>query len=288
MIWIAQASALLGTLLLLMSLAGPKWGRGTTETASIGRDIVLVLDVSRSMRARDLEAPIARWESAVLACQNWLDKLAEQGSYRVAVIIFAARPYVLVPLTADLDFAAIKLAEIDGERMVELLRPNSDVQTSGTRIGAALTPHSQQLDEFTGLARDIVLLTDVDDPADDREWSQGITAARNAATPVHVVGIGDPSQATPLILHDLTDEAISTKLTERVAQEIALEGRGLYLAARMKLPDLDEFYRTQVAPIATRRIVQDRPGGYLDRSTYFAGAAAMCIACGTLLRRRSV
>src|SRR5271155_1721264 len=77
-----------GLLLLIMGGAGPQWGRDTQQQVSAGRDLVVVLDLSRSMLA---EQP-SRQEFARAALLGLADSLQKRGGHRLALVVFAARP----------------------------------------------------------------------------------------------------------------------------------------------------------------------------------------------------
>ena len=94
---------------------------------------------------------------------------------------------------------------------------------------AAVAAHDKR---FPGY-QDIVLISDGDDPADDREWVRGADEARRAEIPVHTVGVGDPDEEYILAFGD---ELAPTRLREEPLKEIAAETRGRYIAARRRRP----------------------------------------------------
>src|SRR5207302_10862009 len=86
--------------LLAIALVGPQWGQvidEPPENPSKGRDVLIVLDVSRSMLAEDV-APsrLARAKADVHDLAVWLER---QGGYRVGLVAFADRAALLCPLT---------------------------------------------------------------------------------------------------------------------------------------------------------------------------------------------
>src|SRR5262249_13564460 len=90
-----------GALLLAVVLLGPQWGK-TTQTdlpPTRGPDVIIILDVSRSMLAED--ATPNRLERAKADIRDLTARLEKQGGYRVGLIVFADRAVQLCPLTTD-------------------------------------------------------------------------------------------------------------------------------------------------------------------------------------------
>jgi Ca-activated chloride channel family protein len=282
---LAGFALVLGWWALVLGLAGPRWGKGEGEGVAVGRDVVVVLDLSRSMWAADMSSPAApeRWEAAVAGAADLTDALQQGGGHRVALVVFAARPRVVVPLTTDFDHVRHKLAELNGRSPPAEVRPADDAAASGTRIGAALAAAVEAHDpRFPGY-QDVILVTDADDPADDREWQAGVTAARKAGIPVHVAGVGSPDRDSLIFRGDAPLEVLNpagvpvevqTRLREGVAQAIAGEARGAYLPAHQEVPRLGEFFRTRIEPHPTREVSDDLLPQPRDRSAWFLAAAA--------------
>jgi Ca-activated chloride channel family protein len=218
----------LGLLALILGIAGPQWGQGTTETAP-GRDLVVVLDLSHSMLA---EQP-SRQERARRALFDLCDYVQRQGGHRLALVVFAARPLVACPLTHDYDHFRDALAQQDAAHQPPALQPGEN-SVSGTRIGSALSLAVQIHEQRFAGAQDILLVSDGDDPIRDGEWGQGIAVARNRQVSVHTVGIGDPVEAQPIPLAKLRSDGkeVLTKLMEGPLQEIARRTGGVYIPAR--------------------------------------------------------
>lgn len=294
--WLAGVAMFFAWALLVLGVAGPRWGKGEDGGVAVGRDVVIVLDVSRSTWAEDMASAAApeRWQAAVAGAQDLVAAARRAGGHRVGVVIFAARPKVLVPLTTDYDHVRLKLAELDARTPPPEVRPADDAAGSGTRIGAALAAAVDAHDpRFPGY-QDIVLITDADDPAGDEEWRRGVAAARKANIPVHVVGVGDPARESFILKGGEPLEApgpggapapIQTRLHEDVAQAIAAEGRGAYLPARREVPRLGEFFRTRIEPFPTKELSDDLLPQPRERYAWFLGPAAALLVLAWLQRR---
>lgn len=283
--WLARFLLGLGWTVLVLAVAGPKWGKGADGGTAVGRDMIVVIDLSRSMQATDLSKSGPRWQAAIQAAKDLIEACRHKGGHRIGIVVFAARPTLFVPLTTDYTHLEQKLLDLDGEHPPHDVRPLDDSVRSGTRIGAALKLAVASHDfRFTG-AQDILLFTDADDPEPDDEWANGVTAARNAAIPVHVVGIGDPTNPHLLHLKARGEEVIDTRLMEEVAKEIAAEGRGAYLPARRDPADMATFFRTRIEPLPPRQLDDDPTTQLQDHSGWFFLTAVVLLALGWMRER---
>jgi Ca-activated chloride channel family protein len=274
-----------GTALLVVGIAGPQWGRDWVQAAP-GRDIVAVLDMSRSMLA---EQP-SRFQRAKTALFDLSQEVQRHGGHRLGLVVFAGGAKVVCPLTHDYDHFREVLEQLDARELPEELTPAGAL--SGTRIGAAIREavtvgHDERFRGF----QDILLLSDGDDPAHDEEWRSGITAAQQARIPVHTVGVGDPDTASVIpteggpLLHD--DKTVLTKLDEKPLEDLARLTGGTHIAAHTKALPLGELFRTRIEP---RPGHDDADGAdamqvYRPRYAWFLGPALALLALEMLLGR---
>jgi len=134
---------------LVIALARPSWNMKTETVEQRGRDVVFLLDVSKSMLAEDL-AP-NRLERAKLAIRDCVDVL--EGD-RVALMVFAGSAAVKCPLTLDYGFFRMMLSHISTD----------SIDRGGTMIGDAIRKViSDVFDDRAREYRDIILITDGED-----------------------------------------------------------------------------------------------------------------------------
>jgi Ca-activated chloride channel family protein len=220
---VLRAAALLfGLLALSVGVAGPQWGRDFEQTAAPGRDLVVVLDCSRSMFA---EQP-SRFQRARDAALDLCREVQKRGGHRLGLVVFAGRAELACPLTHDYDHFRATLEDLDPDAFPADLGPGEDGK-SGTCIGAALKLAVEAHDERFREARDILLLSDGDDPADETDWPEGVAAARAQHIPVYVVGVGNPKEASTIPLKEgvlkYRGKEVRTSLNERLLKLIAKE-----------------------------------------------------------------
>lgn len=160
---------------LIAALARPAWDRKDLLIKRSGRDLVFLLDVSKSMLAADL-AP-NRLEQAKLAISDTIDRL--QGD-RVGLVAFAGTAVVKCPLTLDYGFFRMSLDDIDVQ----------SVSRGGTMIGDALrTVLSQVFDDQAKQYKDIILITDGEDH--DSFPLEAAQAAAEKGVRLIIIGLGD-------------------------------------------------------------------------------------------------
>jgi Ca-activated chloride channel family protein len=289
--WIGLAYPL-AWLALVLGLAGPRWGKSDETGVAVGRDLVVVVDLSRSMLAADMAADgMPRWKAARAALLDLMDAVSKRGGHRVAVVVFAARPKLVCPLTTDYDHVRAKIEDLDGEFPPPEVKPGADPSvTSGTRIGAgviaAVAAHDPRFQGF----QDVILLSDGDDPAGGREWRFGAAAAFKAYIPVHAVGLGDPSAEVPIVIRgefleappddNAPPDVVRSKLHEEPLKGLASDTRGRYVPAQREVPRLGEFFRTVVEPNPSRPVSDDAVPQRKERYAWFLGPALLLFLVG--------
>ncbi|HEX4588945.1 MAG TPA: VWA domain-containing protein [Gemmataceae bacterium] len=281
--WRSAVGWTLGLVLLAVGTAGPRWGLGPSPPTAPGRDIVVVVDLSRSMLAQD--ALPSRLGKAKEALQEFADAVQSRGGHRLGLVAFAGQAAVVCPLTHDYDHFRAKVAALSADPPPATVR-SLPVSGSGTRIGTGLQRAVALLDpQFRG-AEEIVLLSDGDDPAGDEEWRYGLTAARESGVPVDVVGIGDPNADSPIPTETgrlaFHGAEVHTRLHEAPLREIANRTGGEYLAARTGPVTLDGLFRRRIAVGPTREAVAGTLPQPVGRQTLFLGLALTFIM-GTML-----
>jgi Ca-activated chloride channel family protein len=278
---------LLGLLGVGLSMAGPQWGRDWDQSAAPGRDLVVVLDCSRSMYA---EMP-SRLERARRALLDLADAIEKRGGHRLALVLCAGKARLVCPLTHDYDHFRSKLDDLDILAQDRDLQPGAG-ETSGTRLGQGLAlavladgPRFQN-------TRDILLLSDGDDPGRDGEWKQGAKTAAGLGIRIHVVGIGDPNTGNIIrlengpLLHE--GEPVRTRLEEAPLREIAELTGGTYVSARTRALPLGAIYLDSIANQEQREDNDDALPTYQQRYAWFLGPALGFLALFTFLGDGSV
>jgi len=269
---------------LVFALIRPQWNEREIPVTRRGREIVFVVDVSRSMLARDL-AP-NRLERAKL----WIRDLA--GSLEgdsVGLVAFAGVPVVKSPLTRDLGFF---------EMALEQLGPES-APRGGTMIGDAIRKAMGQVFERQpddepdrGQFRDIVLITDGED-----QGSLPVEAAKAAADAgirIIALGIGSETEGAPVPTSandsdfiNYQGSTVRSRLDAGTLAQIAqATPGGVFLNVGTGELNLEDIYRDLIksasqAELETQPIVQ-----YDEMFWIFLAAALGCLMVEPLLQDR--
>jgi Ca-activated chloride channel homolog len=281
-----------GLVSLVVAIAGPLWGRQPDERLALGRDIVAVLDLSRSMLAEDAGGQSApnRLGQAKDALIDLADETERVGGHRLGLVVFASGARLVCPLTHDYDFfrETVKNLAADDPSLEISAGPEAK---SGTRIGVGIQKAVEAQDpQFTGY-QNIVLLSDGDDPARDGEWEAGIAAAKNAGIPVDTVGIGDPQKSSPIPLDAARvlkhqGQAVLTRLQEQPLLEIARQTGGIYIPVRTKVVALGAILEQRMERLAAQEHAGGAVPGYSQHPGPFFAVALFLLALGLVIAER--
>ncbi len=249
-------------LVLVLALAQPRWGRIFGRDAQSGHDVVLLVDVSRSMAAED--AVPDRMGVALESAASLLRSLGRDPGNRAAVVAFAGRGVVRCPLTEDL------AAAVDALRG---LRPG-DVQPGGTDLGAGLEAALTAFDdEEHAEGRTVVVFTDGEDHAGT--WPAAVDRLRLDGVQVHAVAIGDPDREHPVPRRepDVAKAGLkppdSTRRSDVALAALVKATGGVIVPLGLDSADLGSLYRDRIEPMARRNRESLQPPERVERFPAF-------------------
>ena len=171
---------LLGWTALVIALARPQLAKDLEIVKSSGIDILIALDVSRSMLAEDFTIGGKRASRIDAVKQLTEEFLENRSNDRIGMLAFAGRPYLVSPLTLNHDWLKENLKRIR-IGMVE----------DGTAIGSAIASATRRLGEKTDAhTRIIVLLTDGDNNAGQISPNTAAEAARALGIKIYTICAG--------------------------------------------------------------------------------------------------
>jgi len=232
--------------LIVLAILGPVRGYTEIPVNRKGLDIVICLDTSRSMLARDL-AP-DRLERARREVRGLLENLAGD---RVALVAFSGNAREVAPLTRDRNALLSFLDRISPV----------DNRMGGTSLGAALERSLTIFDGRTGAHEAIVVLTD----GEDLE-GEGLTVARRAKEQgigIYVVGLGtEQGGKIPIVGRDGVErflrgpdgEEVLTRLDRESLAQLATVTDGAFLTTSDSATPLEEIYHKRIGKLDRREM----------------------------------
>ena len=197
--WIKFIIQQLAFIVIVFMLARPQFGSKLETVKKQGVEIMIALDVSNSMMAKDI-AP-NRLEKAKMMLSKLVDELDND---KIGLIVFAGDAYTQLPITSD--FVSAKM-------FLNTINPNM-VPTQGTAIGRAISTAMNSFTPNEGVDKAIIVITDA------------------------VIGIGS-LEGVPIptgnsennFIKDRDGNVVISKLNESLGQEIAKAGTGIYVRA---------------------------------------------------------
>ena len=237
--------ALMGATLVLgtAALMRPQTPGGTEVVArGPGADVVVALDVSRSMLAED--AAPSRLARAKADVRELLDRVA---GHRVGLVAFAGRASVICPLTTDYGYFHLALKGVD----------TRSVARGGTRIGDAVRKAVEVFGPNRGAPRLLLLITDGEDH--DSFPLDAADEAVRAGVRIAAIGFGseegseivltDPDTGARTVLADDDGVPVRSRLDGALLRDIALGTQGVYVPAGTAAVDLEAIVDSHVEPL---------------------------------------
>ena len=233
--------------LLTLAMARPQAGEQIVDLRAEGIDIMLVLDVSGSMKIKDL-GPTSRLAVAKEVVADFIDG---RRADRIGMVVFAAESYTQCPLTLDYE---VLLKFIDQLSI-------ADKSWDGTAIGMALITAVNRLRDSTAESKVIVLLTDGVNNAGEIGPETAAAAAAAMGIRVYAVGVGSGAGGLAAALrgrrHRRTefDEASLMAITDRTG------GRYFHATSQQKL---GAIYR-EIGELETTQISSEMSVAYVEQ-----------------------
>lgn len=205
--------------LLILALARPQKGATIREFTTEGIDIMMVLDISGSMRAVDFQPN--RLAAAKSVARQFIEG---RQADRIGLIVFAGESFLQCPLTIDYDVLKELLNQVD------FIEERYD----GTAIGMALANAVNRLRDSTGKSKVIILLSDGRNNAGELAPETAAEMARTFGIKIYTIGAGKLGQAPyPVQIPggSIQYRLVDVEIDESVMKEIAGATGGRYFRA---------------------------------------------------------
>ena len=248
--------------LLIIAAANPQYGENERTVVSKGIDIMIALDISKSMMAEDLVPDYNRLDIAKLAIGKLMNEL--RGDH-VGIVVFAGEAYKQLPLTPDYQVAKLFLKSVGSDM----------ISSQGTDIGNAIELCMSSFSEERKTNKAIIIISDGEDHEE-----MAIAAAEDASengVVICTVGMGsEKGVPIPIIRNgrkvgikkDQDELTVLTKLNEENLIQIAEAGNGTYTKTKGLNLDLRKIL-DRINKIEKTSLKKDRYSTYDDQFQWF-------------------
>jgi Ca-activated chloride channel family protein len=212
--------------LIILALARPRTQEEVTQVDSEGIDIVMAMDVSTSMLARDLypDRINASKEIAV-------EFISQRRSDRIGIVVFAGESFTQCPLTTDKRTLVNLMNEV-----------TTDIIEDGTAIGNGLATAVARLTESDAKSRVVILLTDGVNNSGEVAPQMATEIAKQYGIKVYTIGVGKEGMAKYPVMTPwgVQLQDVKVEIDEELLKNIAKETGGKYFRAtdNTKLADI--------------------------------------------------
>lgn len=243
----------------MLGMARPQFGSKLKTVKREGVELVIALDVSNSMMAEDIQPN--RLERAKRAIARLVDRLKDD---KIGLIVFAGDAYTQLPITSDYNSAKLFLNSVNTQI----------VPKQGTAIGASINLAMRSFTPNGEANKAIIIITDGENHEDD-----AISAAQEAVENgiiVHTIGMGLPSGSPiPVLRNGQTDylkdrdgNVVVTKLNEKMLEQIAAAGEGIYVRANNAQVGLNALF-DEINKMEKKEMESRTYSEYDDQFQYF-------------------
>ena len=248
--------------MLIIAASNPQYGENERTVASKGIDIMIALDISKSMMAEDIIDEYNRLDIAKLSIGKLMNEL--RGDH-VGIVVFAGEAYKQLPLTPDYQVAKLFLKNIGTDM----------ISSQGTDIGNAIELCMSSFSDERKNNKAIVIISDGEDHEE-----MAVKAAKEATEEgvvICTVGMGS-KKGVPIpivrngkkigIKKDKDESTVLTKLNEENLIQIAQAGNGTYTKTRGLNLNLRKIL-DRINEIEKTTLKKDRYSTYDDQFQWF-------------------
>jgi Ca-activated chloride channel homolog len=265
-------------LFMFVLILNPQFGTKMQEVKRVGADVMIVLDISKSMMAEDILPN--RLEKSKQAVEQLIDNL---DGDRIGLVLFAGEAYTQLPITADYAAAKLFLSSVSTDM----------ISKQGTNIAEALKLGIESFGKDAGKNKAIILITDGEDH--EAEIESAIALAKEKSIMINTIGIGS-LEGVPIpemkngamsgYKQDESGNTVVTKLNEKLIQEIAAGARGVYVRATNSGLGLNEVMK-KIDELDKKTFNSKMYSEYEDQFHVFAWLALIFLVFELLISERT-
>lgn len=274
-LWQKRAITLMICLIFgVLSLSRPQWGFEWQDVKHQGLDVLIAIDVSKSMLTQDVKP--SRIERTKLAVKDLLRKL--KGD-RIGLIAFSGQAFLMCPLTSDYNGFLLSLNDLN----------TNSIPRGGTNLSNAIDEAIKGYGDKSQPYKTVVLVTDGEDNEGDA--NKAAQRAKSKGIKIYTVGIGTQEgeliqvsndQGVNEFLKDAQGNYVKSRLNENLLQQIAYVTGGAYVRSSGAQFGLDYLYEKQLSRIEKREIDQKKEKKYYERYQWFLSVALAALLYSSL------
>lgn len=258
---------------LIIALARPRTVDISNETKSTkGLDIVMSIDVSSSMLAKDLKPN--RLEALKKVAMTFVEN---RPNDRIGIVVYAAEAYTKTPVTSDKDIVLEAIESIKYDNVIN----------DGTGIGMGLTTAVNRLKESKAKSKVIILLTDGVNNSGFIEPETASEIAREYGIKVYTIALGTNGKAQFPYAISPTGEMLfrmmPVEIDEKLLKTIAKNTGGKYFRATNN-NKLEEIYES-IDKLEKSEIKELKFYDYDEKYRPFVWIAGILLLLEILLRK---
>lgn len=216
-------------IMIITGLISPRWGYEWQEIETKGTNIIVAIDVSKSMLARDISP--SRLTRAKFEVTKLIDKLAGD---RIGLIIFAGESFLQSPLTHDYLMVKEWLAGIS----------EKSVAVPGTSIKSAISTARQAFSHVEAGGKALIIISDGEEH--DEATVEEAKRAKSEEISIYAIGVGtkkgSPIETDQGLVKDQSGNIVVSKLDDSLLKEVAEATEGAYVRSSAGDFHLDQLY----------------------------------------------
>lgn len=258
---------------LILGLANPQLGTKQEKVKRSGIDVVIALDVSKSMLAEDVQPNrLARAKNFI---SNFVDQLKND---RLAIVVFAGRAYLQMPLSVDYSAAKLYLKTIGTE----------SVPTQGTSISEAIDLANESFAQGDNKSKALIIISDGED--NEAGVEDALETASKNGIKVFTLAVGtDKGSPIPMANGDFKRDAegniVLSKVNIEAMRQYASKGNGKSFVLGSGKEEIDAIFK-ELGRITTKDFEEMVFTDYDDKFQYCLAIAALLLMIEYLISER--
>lgn len=269
---------LTGIFFALFALLKPQWGYQWEEVKRAGLDMLVAIDTSKSMLARDVKPN--RIERAKLAVKDMVKKL---NGDRIGLIAFSGTSFLQCPPTIDYNGFLLTLDDLN----------TATIPRGGTNIGSAIDEAMKVFHGPDQKYKILIIITDGEELEGDAV--KKAKEASKAGIRIYCIGVGtSDGEIIPYVnergesgyIADRAGSVVKTRLNEQVLKDVALTTGGSYVRATQAEFGLVFLYDRVISKLEKRDIDAKMKKHYHERFQLFLAIAAIMLLIEPIITER--